>query len=88
MLKKQEGAIKLFQTAKLKSSGIKRVGCSIREKNGKINIEEVFGNSNTFRTGGVTGRKKIAYEASVSARIRQVGTRGRRGKAQKWSYCQ
>ena len=50
----------MLQTAKLKSSGIKRVGCSIREKNGKINIEEVFGNSNTFRTGGVTGRKKIA----------------------------
>ena len=32
----------MFQTAKLKSSEIKRVGCSIREKNGKINIEEVF----------------------------------------------
>ena len=71
----------MFQTAKLKSSEIKRVGCSIREKNGKINIEEVFGNSNTFRTGGVTGRKKITCVASVSARARQVGRRGKRGKA-------
>lgn len=68
----------MFQTAKLKSSGIKRVGCSIREKNGKINIEEVFGNSNTFRTGGVTGRK-IACVASISARARQVRTREERG---------
>lgn len=71
----------MFQTAKLKSSEIKRVGCSIREKNGKINIEEVFGNSNTFRTGGVTGRKKITCVTSVSARARQVGRRGKRGKA-------
>ena len=69
----------MFQTAKLKSSGIKRVGCSIREKNGQINIEEVFGNSNTFRTGGVTGSKKIACVASISARVRQVRTREERG---------